>query len=323
VTDRPSEPCEPDDDALGDDDDDLDPDSVLHPGARELAVHGALFAAACGTTYWFGGIAFSATLMSILAVHELGHYLAARHHRVDASLPYFIPMPPQVSLGTLGAIIRMRRPISDRNKLLDVGAAGPLAGLALAIPLLLIGLYHSPLIPVQPGKPLEGNSLLYGLCKLIVFGRWLPGGGVDVDLQPMAFAAWVGLLVTMINLIPIGQLDGGHVARAWLGDRHEEMSRRLHVALPLVAAGVALFLVVEARLAGADWLHTARYAGFGALPWLIWAAVLVWMRRMGDGVYHPPVGSVPLTAGRRRLAVFVLIVWILIFTPIPMRPPLI
>jgi len=325
VTDRPSDPGDDDpfDDDLDDEDDELDRDSVLHPGARQLAFHAALFVAACGTTYWFGGVAFSATLMSILAVHELGHYVAARRHRVDASLPYFIPMPPQVSLGTLGAIIKMRRPIRDRNKLLDVGAAGPLAGLALAIPLLFVGLYLSPIIKARPDQALEGNSLLYGLAKLVVFGRWLPGGGYDVDLHPMAFAAWVGLLVTMINLIPIGQLDGGHVARAWFGDRHEEMSRRLHVALPLVGAAVAIFLVVEARLAGAGWMHTARYAGFGALPWLIWAAMLVWMRRMGEGVYHPPVGSVPLTPGRRRLAVLVLILWILIFTPIPMRPPLI
>ena len=316
MTDRPSEPV---DDDL---DDDLDPDSVLHPGARQLAIHGGLFVAACVTTYLFGGVAFSATLMSILAVHELGHYVAARHHRVPASLPYFIPMPPQVSLGTLGAIIKMRRPIADRNKLFDVGAAGPLAGLALAVPLLFIGLSLSPIIHARPDQALEGNSLLYGLAKLVVFGRWLPGGGLDVDLHPMAFAAWVGLLVTMINLIPIGQLDGGHVARAWFGARHEDLSRRLHVALPLVGAAVAIFLVVEARLAGAGLLATLRYAGLGALPWLIWAALLVWMRRMGDGVYHPPVGDVPLTPGRRRVAVLVLVIWILIFIPIPMRPPL-
>ena len=289
---------------------------------RRFLVHGGLFAAACTTTYLSQGLAFAATLMAILTVHELGHYVAARYHEVDASLPYFIPMPPYITLGTLGAVIRMKKPIDDPNPLFDVGVAGPLAGLAVAIPLLVVGLSLSTLAPIHPDpdRIQEGNSLLYGGLKLVMFGRWLPGHGVDVDLHPIAFAAWMGLLVTMINLIPIGQLDGGHVARAWLGERHEALSARLHVVLPVVGAVVAAFLALEARALGAGWSDAAWYAFDGALPWLVWTAMIAVMRRMSGGEYHPPVGDSPLTPGRRALAVVVFLIWILIFTPIPTRP---
>ncbi len=305
----------------GDHDDEYEDDPPSSPARRAL-VHGGLFAAACTTTYLSQGAWFAATLMSILLVHELGHYVVARHHKVDVSLPYFIPLPPWITFGTLGAVIKMRRPIADPNQLLDVGAAGPLAGLALAIPLLVIGLLRSHVGPIQAEGLQEGNSILYGVTKLIMFGRWLPGGGQDVQLDPMAFAAWMGLLVTMINLIPIGQLDGGHVARAWLGDHHEAVSARLHVALPIVGAGVAAFLAFDARALGASWPDTGWYAFDGALPWLVWATMLAVMRRLSGGAYHPPVGETRLTPGRRWLAVLVLVVWILIFTPIPTRPTL-
>jgi membrane-associated protease RseP (regulator of RpoE activity) len=289
---------------------------------RRVLVHGGLFVAACTTTFLSQGAAFAATLMAILTVHELGHYVVARYHKVDASLPYFIPLPPYVTLGTLGAVIKMKRPIADPNQLLDVGAAGPLAGLALAIPLLVIGLHYSHVGYPSPDGVSEGNSIFYGLTKLVMFGRWLPHDRVDVNLHPMAFAAWMGLLVTMINLIPIGQLDGGHVARAWLGDRHEQLSARLHVALPAVGAVIAAFLILQARRLDVDWSDACWYAVQGALPWLVWAILLGVMRRLGGGEYHPPVGDTPLTPGRRALAIFVLIVWILIFTPIPTRPTL-
>jgi Zn-dependent protease len=297
-------------------------DPPRSPAYRAL-VHGGLFAAACTTTYLSQGLAFAATLMSILTVHELGHYVVARRHRVDASLPFFIPLPPKITLGTLGAVIKMRRPIADPNQLMDVGAAGPLAGLVVAIPLLAIGLARSHVGPIQADGLQEGNSILYGVAKLVMFGRWLPGGGDDVQLDPMAFAAWMGLLVTMINLIPIGQLDGGHVARAWLGDaRHDRLSARLHLALPIIGAGVALFLALDARSIGASWPDAGWYALDGAIPWLVWATMLAVMRRMGGGAYHPPVGDTPLTPGRRWLALLVLLTWILIFTPIPTRPSL-
>jgi membrane-associated protease RseP (regulator of RpoE activity) len=288
---------------------------------RDAAVHGGLFVACCITTTWFGGVAFGATLMSILLCHELGHFVVGRWRKVDVSLPYFIPLPPQLSLGTMGAVIQMRSPIHDRDSLFDVGASGPIAGLVVAIPLLVIGLSISHVGPINPGGQIEGNSLLYALLKLAVFGRWLPGDGVDVQLHPMGLAAWVGLLVTMINLLPIGQLDGGHVARAALGDRHEAWSARLHVALPLVGLmiGTAMFLV--AREAGKDIKGALFYASNGMLPWGIWALMLGWMRRSA-GEYHPAVSARPLGPTRKVFAVGMLLVFVLIATPAPFTPVL-
>lgn len=289
---------------------------------RRYAPHLLLFLAACGTTYWHGGAGFAAALMGILVCHEFGHYWAGRHHGVDVSLPYFIPLPPQISLGTLGAVIKMNAPIHDRNKLFDVGASGPIAGLCLAIPLLVWGLSLSHVAPLQPDDMIEGNSVLYALLKYAVFGRWLPGEGVDVQLHPVAIAAWVGLLVTQINLMPIGQLDGGHVARAALGQRHETLSRRLHVALPLVGVACAGVMFATALAAGKDALGALGYAKHGAIPWLLWTALLYLMRRGTDGEYHPPVEDAPLTPARRRAAIGMLVVFCLIATPVPWRPVL-
>ena len=288
---------------------------------HDALIHGGLFLACCITTAWVGGIAFGATLMGILMCHELGHYVVARRWGVDVSLPYFIPLPPYLSLGTLGAVIRMRTPIHDRRALFDVGAAGPVAGLIVAIPLLVIGLSLSEVGPPQPNSYIEGNSILYALLKYAVHGRWLPGGGVDVNLHPMALAAWVGLLVTMINLMPIGQLDGGHVARAALGDSHEKWSGRLHIALPIIGFTVVGVMIAMARHAGRDWSDSLSYASNGGLPWLIWTLLLGWMRRSA-GMYHPPVGDVPLDPLRKKLAVGMLILFLLIATPVPFRPVL-
>lgn len=286
--------------------------------SRELLLHGGLFLAACATTTWAGGPAFAATLMGILTCHEFGHYLVGRRRGVDVSLPYFIPMPPVISLGTLGAVIRMRNPIEDRRALFDVGAAGPIAGIVVAIPLLVIGLCLSHVGPSQPTSFQEGNSILYALLKYAVFHRWLPGGGVDVQLHPMAFAAWVGLLVTMINLMPIGQLDGGHVARAALGDRHEVWSARLHVVLPVIGIVIGAIMLAVARAHGRSWLGALSYAKDGVIPWVVWALLLGWMRRSA-GEYHPPVGARPLDPTRRRLALALLVLFVLIATPVPFR----
>lgn len=292
------------------------------PTARELLIHGGLFAAACVTTWWFGGVAFAATLMGILLCHEMGHWVVARRHGVDVSLPYFIPMPPQLSFGTMGAVIKMRTPIADRDALLDVGAAGPLAGLVVAIPLLVIGLARSELGPIEPGGVLEGNSLFYLFAKYAVFQRVLPDGSTDVQLHPMAFAAWVGILVTMINLIPIGQLDGGHVLRAWIGDRHERVSGWLHRGLLAVSATVAAGMIAVARARGHGWSDALGWAATGATPWAVWAILLLVLRRAGGGAYHPPVGDGALSPTRRRLALAVLVVFVLIFTPVPLVPAL-
>ena len=300
--------------------------------APRLHLHLLLFVLTCGTTFVAGaqlagsfdvraGVQFAGTLMTILLCHEMGHYIVARRHQLDVSLPYFIPLPPFVSLGTMGAVIRMRRPISDRNQLIDVGAAGPLAGLVAAIPLLLVGLSLSPLgHSTQEGSVIEGNSLAYLALKFLVHGQYLPAAdGTDVQLHPMAFAAWVGLLITMINLIPIGQLDGGHIASAWLGPRHERMSGWLHRLLLVVGAAVVAFLLAEGRSAGWGWEDSLTRAALAGMPWLVWAVLLLVMRRLSGGVYHPPVEGEPLSPGRRVLAAVMVIVFVLLFTPIPLR----
>jgi membrane-associated protease RseP (regulator of RpoE activity) len=294
------------------------------PDRPNYVLHVGLFVATCYTTYAFGGVAFAATLMGILFVHEMGHYVAARIHRIEASLPYFIPLPPKVTLGTLGAVIRMKNPIADRNKLLDVGAAGPLAGLVVCIPLLVIGLYLSDVGPMSTGGGLiEGNSLGYIALKFAVHGRYLPADGLDVQLHPIAFAAWVGLLITFINLIPIGQLDGGHVARAFFGNRHEMLSGWIHRAMLAVGAVVATWLMLDARTtANYEWWAAAKYGLWGAAPWGVWALLLLGMRRLSGGVYHPPVTEEPLTPGRKRTLWVTAIVFLLIFTPVPLRQPL-
>ena len=288
---------------------------------RDVAIHVGLFLACCVTTTLQGGVAFGATLMAILTCHEFGHYIVARRHRVDVSLPYFIPLPPMISLGTLGAVIRMNKPIDDRRALFDVGAAGPIAGLVVAIPLLVIGLSISDVGPNTPDGTLEGNSLLYMLLKYLVFGMRLPNAYIDVNLHPMALAAWVGLLVTMINLMPIGQLDGGHVARAAFGQTHEKWSQRLHVALPIVGAVVAAVMFTAARAHGYGVIAALSYAKFGAIPWLVWTLMLAVIRGR-SGEYHPAVGDVPLDPVRRWLAIGVLVVFLLIATPVPFRPVL-
>jgi membrane-associated protease RseP (regulator of RpoE activity) len=288
---------------------------------RTAAIHVGLFAACCATTWWAGGPAFAATLMTILLCHELGHYVVGRHHRIDVSLPYFIPLPPVISVGTLGAVIRMRKPIEDRNALFDVGAAGPIAGLVVAIPLLVVGLSLSHLEPIRPGDMLEGNSILYALLKYAVFGRWLPADGVDVQLHSMAFAGWVGLLITMINLMPIGQLDGGHIARAALGHAHEAWSARLHVALPILGLAIGAGMFWVAQHGGADLGDALSYASSGVLPYMVWTLILGWMRRQA-GEYHPPVHDAPLDRRRRRYAFGMLVLFFLIATPVPFRPVL-
>ena len=304
--------------------------------SRDAAIHLGLFAACCVTTGLVGGPYFAATLMGILLCHELGHYVISRRRGVEVSLPYFIPVPPWGTFGTLGAVIRMQKPISERNALFDVGAAGPVAGLVIAVPLLVVGLMLSDLGATKPDEFIEGNSILYALLKYAVFGHWLPGPRIDnhlpmfrywlplridVQLHPMAFAGWVGLLITMINLIPIGQLDGGHVARAALGQAHEKWSGRMHVVLPVIGIIVGGVMFVLARRTGLDVTDSLSYAQSGVLPWLVWTLLLGWMRRQA-GEYHPPVEDTPLDSRRRRYAFAMLVIFLLIATPVPFRPAL-
>jgi membrane-associated protease RseP (regulator of RpoE activity) len=268
------------------------------------------------------GLSYSLPLMLILLSHELGHYLVARLHGVDASLPYFIPLPPSFGLGTMGAVIGMRNVTADRKKLMDIGAAGPLAGLLVAIPVICYGLAHSQLGPLVAGGQQEGNSILYALLKRAVKGAWLPDGHRDVFLHPTAWAGWAGLLVTMINLIPIGQLDGGHVAAAYFGNRYNQFAARLHRLLPLGAVAVFVWVMHVARVeAGAGWDQTIGFsiALGAAFPWLVWYLLISVVRRFSGGVNHPPVDDTPLPRSRRVLFWVMVLVFVGVFMPVPFR----
>jgi membrane-associated protease RseP (regulator of RpoE activity) len=269
------------------------------------------------------GLSFSIPLMAILLCHEMGHYIAARIHHVPASLPYFVPLPPGIGMfGTMGAVILQSR-TTDRRKLIDIGAAGPLAGLVVAIPVLVYGLYLSKVGPIEGGLQ-EGNSLLYAVLKRLVCGAWLPDRGIDVNLHPIAFAGWAGLFVTMLNLIPISQLDGGHVAIAFFGNSYGRASQFLRKMLLPLAVAVTLVVyhttthdLARAGLEGrvSPW-SVAVPAG---LQWLIWYVMLGLLRRLSGGIDHPPVDDRPLPRSRDRLFWTVVASFVLIFMPVPIR----
>ncbi|PID37970.1 MAG: site-2 protease family protein [Deltaproteobacteria bacterium] len=309
------------------------------PRRPRYALHGLLLLATCVTvakagadlggptsTSWFApgqlverlpqAWPFVLALMGILMAHEMGHYLVARLHGVDASLPFFVPLPFGL-VGTLGAVIGMPT-ARDRNKLVDIGAAGPLAGMVVAVPVLLYGLSLSSVGPQASGL-LEGNSLLYIALKLVVTGKVLPGGGLDVQLHAVAFAGWVGLLVTMINLIPVGQLDGGHIAYAYFGAGQNRASLWLHRVLVPLGLLAYSYTVVEQGLRGIAWGRAAVTSINVGATWIVWWGMLHLLRRMSGGEYHPPVDDTPLTAGRRRLCVGMLVLFALLFMPIPLR----
>jgi len=273
------------------------------------------------------GLEYSVPLLLILVCHELGHYFAARAHGVDASLPYFIPLPPWISmLGTMGAVIGMRDVTTDRKKLIDIGAAGPLAGIIVAIPVLVYGLARSKVGVIAGDGYQEGNSILYAVLKHALKGEWLPQGYRDVAMHPTAWAGWAGLLVTMINLLPIGQLDGGHIATAYFGNGYNRFARAFHRALPLMAIGVFAWVMHVIRdQAGArwDWWLGANIATGAALFWMIWYVLLSILGRLsGAGVDHPEVDEKKLPASRRALFWLVLLVFALIFMPVPLRASL-
>ncbi len=239
------------------------------------------------------GLAFSAALLSILLAHELGHFLVARRLGVAVSYPFFIPMPIFL-LGTMGAFISMKQPPPDRRSLLSIAIAGPLAGLVVAIPVLILGLLLSDVRPVmlEQGQAMlmEGNSLLYAALKLLVFGRILPGGGEDVMLHPVAFAGWAGLLVTGLNLIPAGQLDGGHIMYALTGSRVARI-------VTWIMAGLLLAM------------------GFLWSGWFLWAILITLL-----GQQRAPLLNelTPLDRRMQILAIVGLVIFVLVFMPTPL-----
>jgi membrane-associated protease RseP (regulator of RpoE activity) len=232
---------------------------------------------------------YAIVLLMILSAHELGHYLTCRRYGIDATLPYFIPAPTLV--GTMGAFIRIKTPITRKHQLFDIGAAGPLAGFALAVPALVVGLALSKVVPALPreGTLLFGEPLLLKILGGVLLRN--VGPGTDVILHPAAFAGWVGMLVTAMNLFPIGQLDGGHVAYAVFGPRSKLLGR--------------IFLVAFIVLGIVFW------AG-----WLIWAVLILII-----GVKHPRTWDESSALGTRRtvMAVLLFVIFILSFIPDPVQ----
>jgi membrane-associated protease RseP (regulator of RpoE activity) len=267
-------------------------------GLRGWALPAALFVATLLSTLFVGGIAYAASIMGILVVHELGHYVTGRLYGMRVSLPYFIPMPISL-MGTMGAVIRMRSPVPDRRALFDVGIAGPLAGLAVAVPVTILGLHLSrvvPDVPDLPGVLRFGEPLLFKALTGLVFGT-VPSGQT-VLLHPVAYAGWLGFLVTALNLIPAGQLDGGHVAYAVLGRRHDK------VALMTV---FALFGMA---------LYTTLSTGQLQMLWAIWGVLLLIL-----GYRHPPPLNdlTPVDPIRRTIGILSWGLFLALVTPVPIQ----
>jgi membrane-associated protease RseP (regulator of RpoE activity) len=232
------------------------------------------------------GIPYALALMAILLVHEFGHYALARFHGVDATLPYFLPAPPL--FGTFGAFIRLKSPPLNRRQLLDVGVAGPIAGVVVAIAAAYVGLRLSAVTDGPAGGEIVlGSSLLLSLLSNLALGG-LPSDA-NITLHPVGFAGWIGLLLTGMNLLPAGQLDGGHVLYALVGERHRQISRLTIVFVLLLGA--------------------LRWKG-----WLFWGVLLT-----VTGSRHPPPHDpdTPLNPGRIWLAVLTMALLILTFVPSP------
>jgi Zn-dependent protease len=247
------------------------------------------------------GLSFSIPLMLILFCHEMGHYLTSRRYGVDTSLPYFIPGPPFPAIfliGTFGAFIRMRTLPRSRREMFDIGAAGPWAGFIIAIIATVIGLSRSQVTPLNDseGGVILGNSAVFWLTSRIVLG--VDPNTVEVNLHPIALAGWIGFLVTTINLLPVGQLDGGHVVYSLLGGRwHRIVSR-------VAWAGCGLMVLVPYLL------HLHFWSG-----WLLWFVLLIAL-----GLGHPATGDtdMPLKGSRRLAAWATIVLFAITFSPVPL-----
>ena len=284
----------------------------MHNDRRWLPL--ALFLATLGSTMWMGsqfhagflsdfgteapvyflhGAWYSLTILAILGVHELGHYYACRFYRIAASPPYFLPAP--FLAGTVGAFIRIRQRIPTKAMLFDIGAAGPIAGFVVAVPALFGGLLLSRVTPLPENDVdliMLGEPLLFKAAAWLIWGELPPGH--TINLHPMGFAAWFGLLATALNLFPIGQLDGGHISYAALGSR----STAVTVTGAAVVVGLAFF----------------------SLSWLAWAVLMVAMLVV-FGPRHPRTldDHVPLDPRRRWVALATAVIFLLCFTPSPIR----
>jgi membrane-associated protease RseP (regulator of RpoE activity) len=237
------------------------------------------------------GLWYSLPLLTILSAHEFGHYFACRRHDVDATLPYFIPAPLPLT-GTLGAVIRIKEAFPSKRALFDIGVAGPIAGFVVLVPFLIWGILKSDVGPMPDNGAVLyfGEPLLWKALEILFFGV-LPEG-TDVMLHPMGFAAWWGMLATALNLLPFGQLDGGHIMYAAVGRRAAWLS------------AVTLVLVVVLTMRSTSWMAMA---------------LMMTAMAMLFGFRHPRVidEHSPLDAKRRVVAVMALVIFIVCFTPVP------
>jgi membrane-associated protease RseP (regulator of RpoE activity) len=246
-------------------------------------------------SFYLNGLWYSLTVLGILGCHEMGHYVACLRYGVDASRPYFLPAPLPLT-GTLGAFIRIRSRIPSKVALFDIGIAGPIAGFVVAVPALFIGLWLSEVVrlPEDQSQLMSlGEPLLFRLAAWLLFGD--VAEGYSINMHPMAFAAWFGLLATALNLFPIAQLDGGHISYAVLG------RRSLWITLAMVVVAVGLTLLSSS--------------------WIAWTVMLLLMLVL-VGPRHPPTldDDTPLDGARLWLALFAVVMLIVCFTPAPIEP---
>jgi membrane-associated protease RseP (regulator of RpoE activity) len=256
---------------------------------KKWTLHILLFVLTLASTYFVAGFWFAFSLMSILLCHEMGHFWVSRYYGVEATLPFFIPFPLS-PFGTFGAVIRMRGFIPNRRALFDIGAAGPIAGLVLTFPAIYVGLKLSSMVPLnafQGHGMILGDSLLFKGLEYLALGP-VPEG-YDVALHPVAYAGWVGLFVTALNLLPIGQLDGGHILYALFGPKSRKIYR----------AAILLFAV---------------YAVLYNPEWVLLVVLLFFF-----GLKHPPPldDITPLDTGRRLVGIIMIVIFFLSFMPSP------
>jgi membrane-associated protease RseP (regulator of RpoE activity) len=311
----------------------LDPELLPYPDVSawrprpkfrdRLWVHWLLFVVTALTTTWAGvdfhlsftqeflrgpivlgwgtllhGLWFSVPLLLILTSHEMGHYIACRYYEVDASRPFFIPMPLVMS-GTLGAFIRIREPFPSKRALFDIGIAGPIAGFVVALPILLAGLLLSNVtVEITPQNAPPTVSAIYHLGEPLLFKglSWIiwgiPPSGYELNWHPILMGAWFGMLVTALNLFPVGQLDGGHISYAVLGRKSSQVT--------MVMIGILTLLI------------------YFSASWVAWTVLLIAMLYL-FGRHHPRTfdEDVPLDSRRLTLAIFAIVMFVLCFTPNP------
>jgi len=244
---------------------------------------------------------FVVAIMGVLGIHELGHYVTSRYHGVDASLPYFIPVPTVI--GSLGAVIKIRGRIPDRKALFDIGVSGPLAGLVATVVVTAIGLQLDPLAVQEPTDVASDEPVVLfnhpPLLEIVAVLTGTTGQLEDNVVHPVVFGGWVGMLVTLLNMLPVGQLDGGHIVRSMLGDRQ----RAIAAAVPGAMFALALYVFFVA-----GWQSTTI--------WLIWGLFALGLAYAGPVT---PVEEEPLDYGRILLGVVTFVLAALCFTPVPIE----